>query len=44
MNGCSRNLNKKIEEKGKVTEEEKQEFVKELGDILSEESIFDAGL
>ena len=34
----------KIEEKGKVTEEEKQEFVKELGDILSEESIFDAGL
>ena len=34
----------KIEEKGKVTEDEKQEFVEKLGDILSEDSIFDAGL
>ena len=34
----------KIEEKGKVSEDEKQEFVEKLGDILSEDSIFDAGL
>ena len=34
----------KIEEKGKVSEDEKQEFVDQLGDILSEDSIFDAGL
>lgn len=34
----------KIEEKGKVSEEEKQEFVEQLGDILAEDSVFDAGL
>ncbi|MBL07450.1 MAG: hypothetical protein CML96_00085 [Rhodobiaceae bacterium] len=34
----------KIEEKGKVSEDEKQEFVEKLGEILSEDSIFDAGL
>ena len=34
----------KIEEKGKVSEEEKQEFVDKLGDILAEDSVFDAGL
>ena len=34
----------KLEEKGKVSEDEKQEFVDQFGDILSEDSIFDAGL
>ena len=34
----------KIEEKGKVSEDEKQEFGEKLGEILSEDSIFDAGL
>ncbi|HJO61189.1 MAG: hypothetical protein QGE99_05825 [SAR202 cluster bacterium] len=34
----------KIEEKGKVSEDEKQEFVEKLGEILFEDSTFDAGL